>query len=184
MLRNENGKTFSDVSNITGTGHLQKGHGIAFGDIDNDGDQDIYAVMGGGFSGDVYPNVLFENRREKSHSIRISLIGVRSNRKGIGARIRLVTGGDPHSQTFTFVNSGGSFGSSSLSKDIGTGNSRKIKRLEVFWPASGKTDVFQNISSDAHYEITEGGKIEMKGLKNGVSLSRRKFFGKDHPNHR
>ncbi|HMY71041.1 MAG TPA: VCBS repeat-containing protein, partial [Blastocatellia bacterium] len=43
MFRNQAGKSFADVTAATGTGHLQKGHGVAFGDLDNDGDQDIYA---------------------------------------------------------------------------------------------------------------------------------------------
>ncbi|MEM8894544.1 MAG: VCBS repeat-containing protein, partial [Bacteroidota bacterium] len=52
MFRNAGGKHFQDVTTSGGFGHIQKGHAISFGDIDNDGDQDIYAVMGGAFEGD------------------------------------------------------------------------------------------------------------------------------------
>jgi hypothetical protein len=60
MFRNVEGKYFEEVT-MNGTGHLQKGHGIAFGDLDNDGDQDIYSVMGGAYDGDNAKNILFEN---------------------------------------------------------------------------------------------------------------------------
>jgi hypothetical protein len=49
MFRNAGGKSFQDVTSSGGFGHLQKGHGVSFGDIDNDGDQDIYEDMGGAF---------------------------------------------------------------------------------------------------------------------------------------
>ena len=61
LFRNEGGKRFTDVTTLTGTGHLQKGHGIAFGDVDGDGGQDIFLHTGGAVPGDVYGNVLFHN---------------------------------------------------------------------------------------------------------------------------
>ena len=62
MLRNNAGKQFQDVSTSGGFGHLQKGHGIAFADIDQDGDQDLYHQLGGFYKGDAYANSLFHNR--------------------------------------------------------------------------------------------------------------------------
>ena len=47
MFRNDGGRRFVDVTAATGTGHLQKGHGVAFADLDNDGDQDVFANVGG-----------------------------------------------------------------------------------------------------------------------------------------
>ena len=61
MFRNSEGKSFQDVTIAGGFGDLQKGHGIAFGDLDNDGDQDILAVFGGVYPGDLHQRVLFEN---------------------------------------------------------------------------------------------------------------------------
>ncbi|PYV18322.1 MAG: hypothetical protein DMG07_04180, partial [Acidobacteria bacterium] len=85
MFRNEGGRFFQDVTTSGGFGHLQKGHGVAFGDIDNDGDQDIYVVMGGGFPGDVARNALFLNPGHGNHWITLVLEGVKSNRAGAPA---------------------------------------------------------------------------------------------------
>ena len=52
MYRNVGGERFVDVTYAGGFGHLQKGHGIAFGDVDHDGDQDVFEQMGGGYPGD------------------------------------------------------------------------------------------------------------------------------------
>ena len=91
MFRNgaapEGRRIFEDVTTAGGFGHLQKGHGIAFGDIDGDGDQDIYAVMGGWYSGDRYRNALFQNPGHGHHWITLRLEGQRANRFGVGARI-------------------------------------------------------------------------------------------------
>src|SRR6187399_1465658 len=80
MYLNRGGTSFADVTTAGGFGHLQKGHGVAFGDIDNDGDQDIYEDMGGAFSGDTAFNVLYENPGFSNHWLTLKLEGVQSNR--------------------------------------------------------------------------------------------------------
>ena len=61
LLRNDGGRRFEDVTAATGTGHLQKGHGVAFADWDRDGDADIFLEAGGAAPGDRAHNVLFQN---------------------------------------------------------------------------------------------------------------------------
>src|SRR5690606_24727060 len=56
MFKNISGKKFADVTASARVGHLQKGHGVSFADVDNDGDQDIYIEMGGAYPGDSYQN--------------------------------------------------------------------------------------------------------------------------------
>ena len=79
MFLNNGGQGFSNVTMSGGFGHLQKGHGVSFADIDNDGDQDVYVQMGGQLPGDKYYDALFENPGFGHHSITIKLVGNQSN---------------------------------------------------------------------------------------------------------
>ena len=61
LLKNVEGRKFEDVTDSSRTGHLQKGHGVSFADWDNDGDLDLFTVLGGGVPGDRGYSALFEN---------------------------------------------------------------------------------------------------------------------------
>ena len=98
----------------TGTGHLQKGHAVAFADLDHDGDQDVFADMGGAYPGDNYRNSLFLNPGAGGANrwLKLKLEGTRSNRAAIGALIKVIVATPAGSrEIFKTVNSGGSFGS-------------------------------------------------------------------------
>ena len=157
MFRNAGGRLFQDVTTSGGFGHLQKGHGVAFGDLDNDGDQDIYEVIGGWFTGDTYQSVLFENPGHGNRWITLALEGVRSNRMAIGARVRFqvaTPSGTRH--IHQVVSSGGSFGDSSFQLETGLGDATALEAIEVTWPASGQTQVFRNVPLDSFVAIREG----------------------------
>jgi hypothetical protein len=158
MFRNNGGKDFQDVTTSGGFGHLQKGHAVAFGDLDNDGDQDIYEDIGGAYEGDGFQNVLFENPGHGHHWITLRLRGTKSNRDAIGARIELqVTDGGTSRAIHVLVSSGGSFGASSLQQEIGLGAATSIEKLTVRWPLSARTpQVFTNVPIDRLVEISEG----------------------------
>ncbi len=159
MLRNRNGRSFADVTTATGTGHLQKGHGVAFADLDGDGAQDVYANIGGFVPGDAYQKVVFHNPGHPgSHWIQLRLAGVKSNRPGIGARIRVTIVGEDGREELRYreVSSGGSFGASPLAQHIGLGRARRIESVEVSWPASGARQVFTDVPMDRVIEIREG----------------------------
>ncbi len=117
LYHNLGGKKFEDITYATNTGHIQKGHAVAFADIDNDGDQDLYEVVGGAVEGDRFRNVLFENSSVTgNHWIKLKLEGTNSNKAAIGARVRIkVKLADGNFQNFYHtVSTGGSFGSQSL----------------------------------------------------------------------
>ena len=157
MSRNQGGKRFADVSVAGGFSHLQKGHGAVFADIDNDGDQDVFEQMGGALPGDAYNNVLYENPGFDNHWITVRLIGVRSNRSAIGARIcAIVVENEERRSIYKHVNSGGTFGANPLRQTIGLGNASKIERLEIVWPTTGITQTFQNVPSNQFIQIVEG----------------------------
>ena len=157
-FRNAEGKFFQDVTSTTGLGHLQKGHAIALADLDHDGDQDIYANMGGAYEGDVYRNALFENPAEgENHWLKIRLEGTESNRMGIGANVRLViTENGKSREIYRQMNTGGSFGSNPLRLEVGLGQAAVVDTLEIIWPLSVNTQVFTGISADQFIKITEG----------------------------
>ena len=156
MYRNAAGR-FEDVSFVGGFAHIQKGHGVAFGDIDNDGDQDLFHQLGGFYPGDTYANSLFENPGGAGNSITLRLEGREANRFGVGARIELqFREGDESRSTHTLVGSGASFGASSLQQELGVGSARRVEKLIVRWPAPGGTQEFENVAVNRFYRLIEG----------------------------
>ena len=156
--RNNDGQSFTDVTFSAGLGHLHKGHGIAFGDLDRDGDQDIFAQIGGFFPGDGFQNALYENPGNGNSWVSARLIGTESNRAAIGARIRLELAMRDGSRgtVYSHVNSGASFGASSLEQEIGLGQAERIISMEVFWPTTGTRQVFEDVPIDTRIEVREG----------------------------
>jgi len=169
MLRNDGGRRFQEVTTSGGFGNLQKGHAIAFGDINNDGAQDIYSVLGGAYPGDNYHNQLFANPGHGHHWLKLKLVGVDSNRAAIGAVIRVMTEENGRErEIWRTVSSGGSFGASPLRQEIGLADASRIERVEIFWPTTGRTQVVTDLVSDRCYVIREGEKaareIELKSF--------------------
>lgn len=163
MFRNNAGSYFQDVTTSGGFGHLQKGHGIAFGDIDGDGDQDIYAVLGGAYEGDGFQNALFENPGHGNHWLTLRLRGTKANRDGIGARIDVQVTEPTGSRVIrALVSSGGSFGASSLQQEIGLGQATAIDSLSIRWPGSGTSQVFTNLPIDVLLDIEEGNPVPVR----------------------
>lgn len=172
MFRNADGKYYQDVTTSGGFGHLQKGHGVAFGDIDNDGDQDIYAVIGGAFTGDLFQNVLFENPGHGNHWITLKLEGVQSNRAAIGARIKVsVNTENGNRDIYNTVTTGGSFGSSSLQQEIGLGQATSIRAIEITWPTTGKLQVLKNVAMDQVLKVRESDPAPVPIILERFSLS-------------
>jgi len=156
MYRNRGGTGFSDVTTAGGFGHLQKGHSIAFADLDHDGDQDVFQQMGGAFPGDKFGNALYENPGFGNHWITIKLVGKHSNRSAIGTRIRAVVVENGKTRSiYKHVGSGGSFGAGPLRQTIGLGTAPWVEVLEIFWPTTGLTQVFQKVAADQTIEIVE-----------------------------
>ena len=169
LLRNRGGKLFADVTAASGTGDLHKGHGVAFADIDNDGDIDILTVVGGAVPGDAHAFRLYQNPGNGNHWLNVRLVGAKSNRSAIGARIKVtpLEGGKSKS-IYRTVGSGGSFGASPLEQRIGLGIFRGKVNLEIWWPTSNTRQTFINVHIDQFLEIKEFAKEYSK-------LERRSF---------
>lgn len=146
----ENGK-FRDVSEHAGPGVLERhsSRGLAWGDMDNDGSIEI-AIN----NQNEAPSLLKLGTNPPGHWVLLQLVGTRSNRSGIGARVKLMAGG--HAQ-FGEVRSGGSYLSQNdLRLHFGLGAASQIDEIEIKWP-SGIKQVVKDVADDRVVVIREGG---------------------------
>jgi tetratricopeptide (TPR) repeat protein len=164
LFKNIGGKKFADVTRSARVGNLQKGHGVAIADVDNDGDQDIFIETGGAYPGDAYYNSFYINPGQNNNNwIGIALEGVISNRSAIGARIAVhFTEEGIRRTVYRDINSGGSFGASPLRQEIGIGRATRIDELVINWPASGIVQSFRNINPRQFIKIREGDTVLRK----------------------
>ncbi|MGH9776378.1 MAG: CRTAC1 family protein [Candidatus Acidiferrales bacterium] len=161
LFHNLSGGKFEEVTGQMGAAFSapRVARGAAYGDIDNDGALDILESTNAG------PAVLFRNEGQRNHSLRIKLIGTRSNRDGIGSVVRVTSAG--HAQ-WQMLRSGSSYLSSSeLVLTFGLGAENKADAVEIRWP-SGRVDSLSNIAADEIINVTEG-----QGVTSSHSLRKR-----------
>lgn len=160
LYRNQSGQGFSPVSLAGGFAHLQKGHGVAWGDLDGDGDQDLFLQVGGFQPGDKFWNALYENPGPpdpaRGHWLTLRFRGADRNPFAVGARVEVKTiaAGQPRS-IFRLVGPSGSFGGSSLQEEIGLGAAEKVVEIVVRWPR-GAVERFAGAALDRAYRVEEG----------------------------
>lgn len=153
LFRNTDGRAFQDVSNQAGlnVGPLQSRRGIAFGDINNDGNLDFVV-----FNVNGPPSLFINETHNDNHRVLFRLVGTTSNRMAIGARVTVDAGG---MRQIDEVRGGGSYNSSNDTRlHFGLGKAAIMARVEVRWP-SGLRQEYQNVPADAIYQIDEGSGI-------------------------
>jgi hypothetical protein len=129
---------------------------VAFGDIDNDGDQDIFAQMGGFYPADAFRDALFLNPGTQNPGVTLVLRGAIATARAVGARVEVAALTPSGERSIHLVaGSGGSFGCSSLQQEIGLGDALRIARVTVRWPA-GATEIFEGLPLDRSVELSEG----------------------------
>ena len=158
MYLNMDGRKFEDVSYSGGFANIQKGHGVSFGDWDHDGDEDIYAVIGGGYEGDMFFNCFFENPNEHNNNwVILKLTGKKANTAAIGARVTISVQEDGRERKiYRTVTSGASFGANSLILEIGLRKASAINNVTIQWPCKNCQDqVFTGFEINKAYTITQ-----------------------------
>ena len=153
LFRNLGKGKFEEVTTSMGGGFIapRVGRGAAYADINNDGRPDLLLATNGG------PVYLFRNETQSgasaNRSLRIKLVGTKSNRDGIGAVVRLTAGGETQTQ---MLRSGSSYLSSSeLILTFGLAQHDKAEAIEIRWP-SGQVDHLSNVQAGKTITATEG----------------------------
>jgi enediyne biosynthesis protein E4 len=157
IFLNEGGGTFRDASDDVGPDFSQPrvGRGVAYGDFDRDGDVDLLMTTNNG------PAVLFRSDQwSGNRSIRVRLIGTKSNRDAIGASVRIFHGQSSQSR---MVKSGSSYLSQSeLPLTFGLGKGDRVDRLVIRWP-SGNSEEYKALTAGRTYTCVEGKGIHSLG---------------------
>jgi hypothetical protein len=152
LFRNLGAGKFQEVTESMGSAFAapKVARGAAYADIDNDGSLDLLMTTNGGRP------FLFHNEGGTNHSLRVKLVGTKSNRDGIGSVVRVTSGKD---QQWQMLRSGSSYLSQSeLALTFGLGKEPKADSLEVQWPG-GQVDKLSNISAGQTVTIQEGSAV-------------------------
>jgi len=142
LYRNLGDGKFADISQSAGPGILerQSARGAAFGDYDNDGLVEVLVN-----NQNAAPSLLKQAMRPANHWIALKLVGVRSNRSALGAKVRVTAG--PRTQ-YDEVRSGGSYLSQNdLRLHFGIGAAKRVDAIEIQWP-SGERQVLRDVAPD------------------------------------
>ena len=160
MFRNDEGRRFQDVTTSGGFGNLQKGHGIAFADLENNGNEDVMEELGGAYPGDGFHAALYRNPGHGNHWVTLMLEGVQTNRAAYGARIKMTVVEHGHERfIYRAVGSVSSFGGNPMRQHIGIGQATSVRDVEIWWPVSGTRQHFRDVAADRTYRIRENSSV-------------------------
>ena len=156
LLHNDQAKSFTDITASSGTGDMHKGHAITFADIDRSGNEAIMGDFGGAVPGDAHTLRVFKNPGNHNDWINIHLVGVKTNRSGVGAQIHIAVTDD--GQPRSIYRTGGetsSFGANPLELHIGLGHGAQIQAIDVHWPTTNTDQHFTGVEKNQYIEIKE-----------------------------
>ena len=150
LFHNEGNGKFVETTKLAGSGFQTPyvGRGVAFADFDNDGSMDVIVANNGD-----PPLLLYNSGGNGNHFVNFKLVGTKSNRDAMGARVRVVAG--RLSQIREIAGGGSYLSQSDLRANFGPGKTSGLESVEVTWP-SGQRQLFRNVEADKFYLIEEG----------------------------
>jgi enediyne biosynthesis protein E4 len=172
LFRNHRDGTFEDVSSTLASLPPQSRRGAAFGDINNDGNVDIVVLNVG-----EPPSLLLNRTASANHRVLFKLVGTKSNKAAIGARVTVKAGGLVQ---FSEVRGGASYLSQNdLRLHFGLGANDKMNEVNIRWP-QGETEILRDVPADFIYTV-----VEEKGIQQKLALptlsQREKKTTRRHP---
>jgi len=154
LFRNHHDGTFDDVSSVFAQMPPKSRRGAAFGDINNDGNVDIVVLNVG-----EPPSLLLNENHNSNHRVLFRLVGTKSNKAAIGARVTVKAG---NLVQFSEVRGGASYLSQNdLRLHFGLGANNKMDEADIRWP-NGETEVFHDVPADFIFTVVEGEGIKQK----------------------
>lgn len=149
LFRNDgDGKTFTEIGHVTGIDLATDGRGVAYLDYDNDGDLDVVVV-----GHRQYATLLRNDYGQNNNWLQVALVGTKSNRQGVGARVTVTTGSKKQIRE---VRAGGGFlSSSSVPPAFGLGKATLVDELTIRWP-SGIVQTLKNVAVNQRLRVVEG----------------------------
>jgi hypothetical protein len=154
LFRNHRDGTFEDVSSTLGSLPQKSSRGVAFGDIDNDGNVDMVVLNVG-----QTPSLLLNQNHSSNHRVLFKLVGRKSNKAAIGARVTVKASSLVQ---FDEVRGGASYISQNdLRLHFGLGSTDRMSEVTIRWP-NGQSEILHDVPADFIYTVIEGEGIQQK----------------------
>lgn len=157
----------SRLRNVTFTAGLPptgKGHGVNFADLGADGRLHAMVASGGLYPGDLESTAVYRPRTRTGNYLGVQLVGTRSNRDALGARLTLWAGGRAHTR---HVAGGSGFGWAPTRQHFGLSHAERVDSLTIRWP-SGLEETVHHLPCNLHLEFTEGQAASWRALPGGA----------------
>ncbi len=170
-LLESDGRTFRDTTFEAGLPVTGKSHGVNLADLFGDGRLSVIVASGGAYPGDLLTVGAFLPKARPGNYLNVRLVGTRSNRSAIGARLRIEAGGRSQHR---LVSGGSQFGCLPFEQHVGLGTAAVVDAIEIAWPSGLRQRIAGPVAANNTIQITEGDdRLEEVYAKRGRAVTGR-----------